>query len=30
MEKEHLLKMKNLWGEEGEVFLNEIEKTDDG
>lgn len=28
MEKEHLLKIKNLYGEEGEVFLNEVERKE--
>lgn len=28
LEKEHLLKVKNLYGEEGEIFLNELERKE--
>ena len=28
MEKEHLLKVKILYGEEGEVFLSELERKE--
>ncbi len=29
MEKEHLMKLKDLYGEEGEIVINEIEKRED-
>jgi hypothetical protein len=30
LEKEHLVRMKDLYGEEGEVFLDQLEKREKG
>jgi hypothetical protein len=30
LEKEHLVRMKDLYGEEGEVFLDQLEKREQG